>query len=107
MGWLRKKTGAQQQTDALYENARVAEAATKQAAAGQIAQLQQSARAAADNQAMVSARNAAEAKASDAAAQPLATADVALSAPQEETVTAGRAKRRASYGKNYSSGVSI
>jgi hypothetical protein len=107
MGYLRKLTGAQGQIDAMNANAAASEAATKQAAAGQMAQLQQSARAAADNQAMVSARQAAESAASEAAMQPLGTADVSLSAPQEDTVTAQRSKKRAAYGRNYSSGVSI
>lgn len=83
-------------------------AATEQAAKDQANALQASAKAAADQQAMLANRNAAEQKASDAASVPLQTADVQLDENSPDSVTATRSKRRAAFGRNYTGGgVSI
>lgn len=106
MGWVRKTTGIQGQIDAAAKNADAQEKATREAAAAQQRALLDSAKAAADNQAQIAARAAAEAAASDAVSQPLATADVQLSSSTEDTATKRRT-RRASFGRNYSSGVNL
>lgn len=65
----------------------------------------QSAKATADQQALLAARSAAEAKASDAVSQPLQSADVQLDDSGDSN--SARNRRKASFGRNYSSGVSI
>ena len=107
MGFVRKVTGIQGQIDAANRNADAQLAATSEAAKNQASQLQASAKAAADQQAMLAARSAAEDKAGQSAATPLQTADVQLDENSPDSVTATRAKRRASFGRNYSGGVSI
>jgi hypothetical protein len=108
VGKVRQLTGVNAQTDAINNNAAQQAAATKQAADAQQAQLMQSAKAAADQQAQMAARNAAEDKAKDAASAPLATADVQLDVAASESATATRRNRKAAYGRNYTSGgVSI
>lgn len=107
MGFIRKITGVQDQIDATNRNADEQAAATEQAAKAQQAALAASAKAAADSQAQMAARSAAEEKAKDVASAPLAAADVQLDANAPDSVTATRAKRKASYGRNYSGGVSI
>lgn len=108
MGFVRKVTGVQGQIDAANKNASAQEAATKAAAAAAQQQLMQSAKSAAEQQAQMAARSAAEDKASDAVAKPLDNADVQLDENSPDSVTATRNKRRASFGRNYSSGgVSI
>ena len=108
MGFLRKVTGVQQQINATNRNADAQVAATKQAASSQAAALQASAQAAANSQAQASARSAAEQKASDAVSTPLQTADVQLSADNTgQSAEQQRRTTQASYGRNYSGGVSI
>lgn len=107
MGFLRKITGVQGQIDATNANAAAQVAATKQAAQDQQRQLAASAKASADAQSQLAARAAVEARASDAASAPLGTADVQLDENSPDSVSATRTKRKASYGRNYSGGVSI
>ena len=107
MGFVRKITGVQDQTDATNRNADAQAAATAEAAKSQQAALAASAKASADSQAQIAARSAVEQKAKDAASAPLAAADVQLDANAPDSVTATRAKRKASFGRNYSGGVSI
>lgn len=107
MGFVRKITGVQDQTDATNRNADAQAAATAEAAKSQQAALAASAKASADSQAQLAARSVAEQKAKDAASTPLAAADVQLDANAPDSVTATRAKRKASFGRNYSGGVSI
>jgi hypothetical protein len=107
MGFLRKITGVQGQIDATNRNAQAQADATVQASRDQQAALSASAKAAADAQGQIAARAAVEAKASEAASQPLDSADVQLDASPTESVAATRAKRKVSYGRNYAGGVSI
>lgn len=114
MGAVRKLTGvdkqiraANAQADAAIKNNELTEQANKAAAEAQAQQLMQSARSAADTQAMLAARNSAEDQARTVASQPLATADVQLDADPTASSAASRSKRRAQFGRNYSSGVSI
>lgn len=109
IGFVRKVTGVQGQIDAANANAEAQVQATEQASKASAQAQQDSARAAADQQAMLAARNAAETAASDAASQPLETADVQLDTNSGESASATRRTRRAVFGKNYgsSSGVSI
>jgi hypothetical protein len=107
MGFIRKITGVQAQIDAAKQNAAAQEKATKQAADAQSESLMSAAKAAADQQSMLAARRVVENKAADLASTPLATADVQLDQSPTESVTARRAKRKATYGRSYSSGVSI
>lgn len=107
MGFIRKITGTQAQIDAGDRNAAAQEAATKQAAASEAAALQTQARAAADQQSLMSARMAAEDQAREAANRPLDTADVQLRGDSTETVSTARRKKRAQFGRSYSSGVSL
>lgn len=107
MGFVRKLTGVQAQIDATNKNADAQMAATVQASRDQQAALSATAKAAADQQSQIAARSAVEAKASEAASQPLDSADVQLADTPTESVAATRAKRKASYGRNYAGGVSI
>ena len=107
MGFIRKITGVQAQIDAANQNADAQENATRQAAQAQTQALMDNARAAAEQQAQVAARSAAESKAQVAVSAPLQTADVQLQ--QDPTMSSAqvRNKRLASFGRNYSTGVSI
>jgi hypothetical protein len=108
MGFVRKITGVQGQIDATNRNTDAQNNATKQAAQAQAAALQASAQAAADGQAQAAARSAAEQKAADAVSAPLDQADVQLQSNNtDQTTTEQRRTRQASYGRNYSGGVSI
>ena len=107
MGFVRKITGVQSQIDATEQNAAAQENATKQAAAAQTQTLMQNAPATAAQQGQLAARSAAEAKASAAVSQPLDSADVQLQADSPDSAAASRNKRRAAFGRNYSTGVSI
>jgi hypothetical protein len=105
MGFLRKITGAQGQIDAAKKNAAAQEDATKQSAAAAERASMQSAKAAADQQAQLAARSAAEQKANDAVSKPLGQVDVSVDT--DATSTADVRKRRARFGKDYTSGVKI
>lgn len=105
MGFLRKLTGAQGQIDAAKKNALAQEEATRQSAAAAERAAMQSARAAADQQAQLAARSAAEQKASDAVSKPLAQVDVSVDTDASSTSDVKR--RRARFGKDYTSGVKI
>lgn len=107
MGFVRKATGVQAQIDATNQNADAQVAATKQAADSQQQALMQSAQASATQQAQLAARDIAATKASDAVSKPLVNADVQLEANPTDSVAGSRAKRKASFGQNYSGGVSI
>lgn len=114
MGALRKVTGvdaqiknAKKQAVAAEQSNQLQADANRQASEAQAQSLVASARAAADTQAMLAARSQAEDKARTVASQPLATADVQLDAPPSDTSAGERSKRRAQFGRNYSSGVSI
>lgn len=100
-------TGAADQVEAMNRNADAQIAAAQQAADAQVAALNASSQAAADAQRIAADRQRAEAAASDAAATPLAVADVALDPAVTESVATTRRKTRAQFGKNYSSGVNI
>lgn len=104
---MRKVTGVQKQTDATNRNAAAMEADTKQASMANQAALSASAKASADQQSMLSARSAAEAKATAAVSAPLGSADVQLDEDSADSVSATRNKRKASFGRSYTSGVSI
>lgn len=103
MGFFRKLTGAQQQVDAIKENAARQAEATRQAASQAQQQLMQTAKAAADSQALASARMVAETKASDAVSQPMAIADVQLdpNGPLGQMISR---RRKASFRASASSG---
>lgn len=107
MGFVRKLTGVQGQIDATNANTDSQVQAAKQAADAQVQALNASAKAATDAARMAADRERAAGAAADAASKPLAVADVALDAGAAESVVAGRRSRRAQFGKNYSSGVSI
>jgi hypothetical protein len=108
MGFVRKITGVQGQIDATNKNTQAQVDAAKQASQAQEAALQASAQAAADSQAQAAARSAAEQKASDAVSAPLDQADVQLQTNNtDQTSTEQRRTRQASFGRNYSGGVSI
>lgn len=107
MGAVRKWTGVNAQVDATNRNAAATIAATEAAAAQQQQQLMAAAKASADQQAQLAARSAAESKAASAASSPLQTADVQLDPDAKESATAGRARKRAAFGRNYSTGVSV
>jgi hypothetical protein len=106
MGFVRKITGIQGQIDSVNANTASQEAATKEAALGQAAALNASAMAAAQQQAQLAARSAAEQKAQAAVSTPLQEADVKLADPAANG-TAARRGRRASFGRDYKTGVSI
>lgn len=107
MGYVRKKTGVQGQIDAANRNADAQIAATKQAADQAQQQLMLAAKAAAEQQAMIAGRMAAEKKASDAAGQPLDVAEVQLDEAPTQSAIAAKRSKRASFGRNYSTGVGI
>jgi hypothetical protein len=107
MGAVRKLTGVDKQVDAANKNTDAQVQATAQAAAQQQQALMASARAAADQQAQLAARSAAESKAATAASAPLETADVQLDPDASESAAGGKARRRAAFGRNYSTGVSV
>lgn len=97
----------QSQIDATNLNAAAQEKATQQAAAAQTQTLMQNAAATASQQSQLASRSAAEAKAATAVSAPLGTADVQLQPDSPDSAAAVRNKRRASFGRNYSTGVSI
>ena len=105
MGFLRKITGVQGQIDAAKRNAAAQEMETKRAAQQAEANMMQAARAAADSQAQLAARSAAEQKANDAVSLPLASVEVNVDT--EPTSTSDVRRRRAKFGRDYSSGVNI
>lgn len=105
MGFLRKITGVQGQIDAARENAAAQETETKRAAQQAETNMMQSAKAAADSQAQLAARSAAEQKASDAINVPLGTVDVSVDTGSSSTSDVRR--RRAKFGRDYNSGVNI
>jgi hypothetical protein len=111
MGFVRKGvqklTGVDDQVAAMEANAAAQEAATKAAASRQTQELQQTAQAAADQQAMLAARDAAETKAKDVASAPLEQAEVQLDPNPAESASQARRSKRAAFGKNYGSGVSL
>lgn len=107
MGYVRKITGVDAQAKATMANAEAQAQATQQASRDQQAQLAATARAAADQQSQIAARSAVEDQAAMAASKPLGTADVQLDADAAESVSASRSRRKASFGRNYSGGVSI
>lgn len=108
MGFIKKVTGIQGATDAANANAKATEDAAKQSAAAQQEALTASAQAAAQQQAQASQRAQAEQTAADAASTPTQTADVELD-PQDATqdATTARQNRRASFGRNYGTGISL
>jgi hypothetical protein len=107
MGAVRKLTGVDKQVEATNNQADAQTRATAEAAKNQQQALMASAKAAADQQAQLAARSAAEAQAATAASAPLQTADVQLDPDASESASGGRARRRAAFGKNYSTGVSV
>lgn len=110
MGFVRKITGVQAQTDAANRNADAQETATKEATKNQAAALAASAKAAAQQQAQIAARSAAESLAEDAAKAPLGTAEVRLDTSGDESVVKAKNQRKASFGREYSTysgGVNI
>lgn len=107
MGFLRKITGQQAQIDQQARNADAQIAATQQAAADSANAAIQQARQVAENTALVAQRDAANQQAQDALSTPLDTADVQLQADTGLGVAAGTRKRKAKFGQNYTSGVTI
>lgn len=107
MGFVRKMTGADKQAEAIKQNAAAQADATRQAATQAQQQLMLSARQAAEQQALASARMVAENKAADSVSQPLAIADVQLdtTSPMAASV---RRRKRVSFGTGANAtGVSI
>lgn len=104
MGFVRKITGVQSQIDATNKNADAQIEATKKSAELNQAALAETARAAAEQQAMMSARNAATDKAKEAISTPTESVQVDLAASETPTTRRGR---RAQFGRGVSSGVSI
>ena len=103
MGFLRKVSGVQSQIDATNRNADAQIEATQKAAEMNQQQLAETARAAAEQQSMMAARNAAMDKAKDAVSVPTESVQVDLAA----TETPGtRRNRRAQFGRG-NTGVSI
>lgn len=108
MGFLRKITGAQGQINAMNKNTSAQIKAARETADAQVAALNDSARAAADNQRNMAERAKVEDAASESLNQPMGVADVALDAPQAGSSIAGVRKRRQQFGTGYSSsGVNI
>jgi hypothetical protein len=107
VGYVRKITGAQGQIDAMNNNAAAQVSAAKTAADAQVQAMNAGAAAAADAQKQAAARGQAESLAVASASKPLATADVALDESLSGEGTGAVRKRRAQFGKNYASGVSI
>jgi hypothetical protein len=107
MGFLRKVTGTQGQIDAMNNNADVQIKAAKAAADAQTKALNDAASATADAQRQAADRQQVEQAAADAVSKPLAVADVALDTPDTGSAIAKARQRRAQFGKNYTSGVSI
>lgn len=107
MGWLRGITGVQAQIDATRKQAELDAANIDKTSKLQAEATNQATQAAADSLQQRAARDAAEAQVTDALSKSPQVADVRLSTPQEETVTASSRRRRASFGRNYSSGVNI
>ena len=107
MGTVRKLTGAQGQIDAANRNADAQLEASKQATQGQVQALNASATAAANAQKQAAARSQAEAAAAAAVSAPLAVAEVALDPAATESGAATARKKRAQFGKSFSSGVNI
>lgn len=108
MGFIKRVTGQQAAADANNRNAAATEAASRQSAQANQQQLQATAKAAADEQATLSARSKAEQDAADAASTPLQTADVQIDADNSsESAVDQRRTRRAAFGRNYNTGVSV
>lgn len=105
MGFVRKITGVQKQIDVAKQNAKVQEDAVKQSAQLAERASMQSAKAAAEQQAMLAQRAVAEQKATDAVSAPLAQAEVSVDTDSASTSDVRR--RRAKFGRDYSSGVNI
>ena len=105
MGYVRKIMGVQSQIDEARRKALAQEEATKQAAQAAERASMVSAKAMADQQAQLAARSAAEQKASDAVSVPLAQVDVSVDT--ESASTSDVRRRRAKFGRDYSSGVNI
>lgn len=107
MGFVRKVTGVQGQIDATNRAADMEAQNLQQQAQANANALNQSAQATAQNQQMLAARAVAEDAARTQASQALETVDVATQdTPTDSTIGMAR-KRRAQFGKNYSSGVNI
>lgn len=107
MGFVRKITGVQAQIDAQNANTNAQIEAGNAAAAAQAKALNASTQAAASAQEQAVARTKVEDAARQAASVPLAVADVALTDPASGSAVAASRKKRAQFGKNYSSGVGI
>lgn len=107
MGFLRKITGQQAQIDQRARNADAQIAATQQAATASANAAIQQAKQVADNTKLVAERDAANTAAQDALSTPLDTADVQLQADTGLGVAASSRKRKAKFGQNYSTGVTI
>ena len=105
MGFVRKITGQQAAIDQARRNADAQESAVKQSADAAERAAMQSAKSAADQQAQLAARAVAEQKANDAVSKPLAQVDVSVDTDAASTSDVKR--RRARFGKDYSSGVKI
>lgn len=108
MGWLRKITGVDKQLKVQEKQAAIAQQANEQAAAANIASINAAAAATADQQAILAERAVAEKAAAAAVSQPLDVAEVSLSS--DVTLggsTKARKAKRAAFGKNYQSGISI
>lgn len=108
MGFIRKITGAQGQINAVNANAAAQIEAAKTTASAQVKALNDSAYAAAEQQRIIAERSRAEDAAAQAAMQPMQVAEVSLADAQTGSVAAVRQRKRAQFGKNYSStGVNI
>lgn len=106
---VRKLTGVSDQAEAIEANTAAQERATREASSRQTAQLQAAAKAAADQQSMLAARETATQAAADLASTPLGEAEVQLDANPTESAAGQRRTKRAAFGRGYTSsaGVSI
>ena len=102
MGFIRKALGTQDQIDAANKNAAIQIAASKEAADAQVNALNSSAKAAADQQAVLVERQKAEQAAAEAASKPLDVADVALDPVVSTSIAGERRKTRAKFGQGAS-----
>ena len=93
---------------AMKENADAQVKATKEASDQQLRASVDAARAAADQQQLLVSRQKAEEAVAATLESPLASAEVAIESPTQESASATTRKRKAQYGQGgYSSGVNI
>lgn len=109
MGFIRKLTGADQakkQAEALNKQAEIQSQALKEEGQRATMAAMTAAKATADSQSLAASRLQAEQRASEAVSGPLGSAEVSLDDANDGS-TQDVKKRRAKFGRNYSSGVGV